>query len=188
MTSRFFTSAMAAIILSASNGLAQDDEIEAIESLDDQEQELPAMPRLRGPITVMKPAALLFATFDKNGDYAIDRLEAESGYENAFLRADRDGNKSLTLFELEDWREKALGSLDANPGNLNFDTDFDNRVSRSEFASALADLFDRHDDNDDGQIENSELMQILEVPRRKEPEKEKMTDRQCYEQINRGRF
>lgn len=179
-----------ALTFSAGAAQAQDDGIEGLESLEDQRSEMPSIPKIRGPISIIRPAALLFATFDKDGDYKISRAEATDGVANAFTRADRDKNGRITLFELEDWRELALGSMDALPGNLNFDIDYDNQVSKPEFTSALMDLFDRHDKDSDGHVKHAELMQILEVPAAKGPEKERQTDRECYDQIqrNRGRF
>ena len=179
-------------VLSLSYGTAQaqDDGIEGLETLDGQEQELPAIPRVKGPITVIRPAALVFAGFDQNGDYTIDRAEASAGAEQAFDRADKNNNGKVSLFELEDWRAAALGSMDALPGNLNFDTDYDNQVSKSEFQATLMDLYVRHDVDEDGFVKHNELMQILEVPARKGPVKESLSDRECYEQIqrNRGRY
>jgi len=161
-----------------------DDELE---TLDDQEQSLPAMPRIAGPITVIRPAALMFATFDTDRNYLISRAEAELGAKDAFERADVDNNGRVTLFELEDWRSAALGSLDALPGNLNFDTDYDNQVKPGEFEAAILDLFERHDADVDGSLKHAELMQILEVPRRKGPEKEKLSDQEGLNQIQRSR-
>jgi len=187
-------------LLLASAGMtaqAQDDGIEGLETLDEQEQEIPSLPRIQGPITIIKPAALVFVGFDGNGDYLISRTEAASGIRTAFGRADKDSNNRVSLFELEDWRTAALGSIDALPGNLNFDTDYDNQVGRAEFETAMLTLFDRHDADKDGNLKHAELMQIVEVPRRKvqivevprrkEPKKERQTDRECYEQIQRNR-
>jgi len=51
-------------------------------------------------------------------------------------------------------------------------------------------LFERNDTDEDGTIKHAELVRILEVPRRKAPEKERLTDRECLQQIqsNRTRF
>lgn len=166
---------------------AQDDGIEGLESLDDQRQEMPSIPKIRGPITIIQPAALMFATFDSNRDYQINRAEASAGAADAFSRADKDLSGRVSLFELEDWRTAALGSLDALPGNLNFDTDYDNQISKREFEGAIMSLFDRHDVDEDGMVKHSELMQILEVPAPKGPEKERQTDRECYDQLQRNR-
>lgn len=187
---RFLSVVSAGVILSlsiAGSTIAQDDEIEGLASLDDQRSEMPSIPKIRGPITIIRPAALLFATFDKDADYSISRQEAALGTTDAFGRADKNRNGKVSLFELEDWRAAALGSMDALPGNLNFDTDYNNQVSKSEFESALMELFDRHDKNEDGAVKHNELMQILEVPAHKGPEKERQTDRECYDQLQRNR-
>lgn len=179
--------ALALSLSVAGMSLAQDDEIEGLAGLDDQRTEMPSIPKIRGPITIIRPAALMFAAFDRNADYSISRLEATLGATDAFGRADKNKNGKVSLFELEDWRAAALGSMDALPGNLNFDTDYDNQVSKTEFEGALMALFDRHDKNEDGAVVHSELMQILEVPAPKGPEIERQTDRECYEQLQRNR-
>lgn len=180
----------AAIVSAFVSGHAQDDGIEGLETLDQQEQEIPSLPNISGPITIIKPASLVFSGFDSNGDYQTSRAEAVSGASTAFGRADKDSNGRVSLFELEDWRAAALGSLDALPGNLNFDTDYDNQVSKGEFEGAIMKLFERNDTDEDGTIKHAELVRILEVPRRKAPEKERLTDRECLQQIqsNRTRF
>ncbi len=160
---------------------------DAIETLDQQEQELPSIPHVQGPITVIRPAALVFAGFDQDGDYVVSQSEAKVGVQDTFSRADKDNNGRVSLFELEDWRVAALGSLDALPGNLSFDIDYDNQVSRPEFEAALMKLFKRHDTDDSETLKHAELMQVLEVPRRKDPTKEKLSDRECAEQIQRNR-
>jgi len=62
-----------------------------------------------------------------------------SGLAKAFKSADKDDSTTLSLFELEDWREAALGSLDAAPGTLAFDKDFDQRVTLRHLHLFLAD-------------------------------------------------
>jgi len=180
---------MMGMALLAANSIAQDADDE-IETLGEQEQEIPAMPRIAGPITIIQPAALVFAGFDDNGDYLVNRDEALAGAKTAFKRADKDNSGKLTLFELEDWRAAALGSLDALPGNLNFDTDYDNQVQKIEFEGAVMNLFERHDADENGALKMAELMTIIEVPRRKEPQKQRLSDQECYAQIqrNRGRY
>jgi len=164
---------------------AQDADV-GLETLDEQEQELPAL-RVQGPITIIRSGALVFTGFDMDRDYIISRAEAAAGSQDAFKRADKDGNRRISLFELEDWREAALGSLDALPGNLSFDSDYNNQITASEFETAMLELFDRHDANSDGNLKHAELMSILEVPRRKDPQKERQTDRECAEQLQRSR-
>jgi len=122
--------------------------------------------RIKGPITSVGAGAMLFASFDTNADYTVNGLEFAAGRTQAFNVADKDKSKSLSLFELEDWREAALGSLDAAPGNLAFDKDYDQRITRAEFDHALGYVFKTGDKNDDGILEFSEMVKVFEMPRR----------------------
>ena len=122
--------------------------------------------RVKGPITSVGAGALLFASFDENTDYKINASEFTAGLTQAFASADKDTSKTLSLFELEDWREAALGSLDAAPGNLAFDKDYDQRITRAEFDYALGYVFKAGDKNDDGVLAFSEMVKVFEMPRR----------------------
>jgi len=122
--------------------------------------------RIKGPITSVGAGAMLFASFDTNTDYSVNQVEFAAGRTQAFNAADKDSSKTLSLFELEDWREAALGSLDAAPGNLAFDKDYDQRVTRAEFDHALGFVFKAGDKNDDGVLAFSELVKVFEMPRR----------------------
>lgn len=122
--------------------------------------------RIKGPITSIGAGGMLFASFDKDSDYRVTQIEFTSGLSTAFKAADKDLSKTLSLFELEDWRKAALGSLDAAPGNLAFDKDYDQRVTRSEFDHALGFVFKAGDKNNDGILEFSELVKVFEMPRR----------------------
>lgn len=122
--------------------------------------------RIKGPITSVGAGALLFASFDTNTDYSINDVEFAAGRAQAFNAADKDKSNTLSLFELEDWREAALGSLDAAPGNLAFDKDYDQRITREEFDYALTYVFKAGDKNDDGLLAFSELVKVFEMPRR----------------------
>lgn len=141
--------------------------------------------RVKGPITSVGAGAMLFASFDTNSDYEINEIEFLAGRTQAFNAADKDKSKTLSLFELEDWREAALGSLDAAPGNLAFDKDYDQRITRAEFDHALSFVFNAGDKNKDGLLAFSELVTVFEMPRRPVIEKEE----DPIERINRqGRY
>lgn len=137
--------------------------------------------RMRGPITSISAGAMLFASFDTNNDYKINGIEFAAGRTQAFNSADKDTSKTLSLFELEDWRKAALGSLDAAPGNLAFDKDYDQRITRAEFDHALSFVFNVSDKNEDGVLIFSELVKVFEMPRRNRVEKEE----DPIERINR---
>jgi len=142
------------------------EDVEEIETLPNKKLERRGE-RIKGPITSVGAGAMLFASFDTNADYKVNDLEFAAGRTQAFNAADKDSSKTLSLFELEDWREAALGSLDAAPGNLAFDKDYDQRVTRSEFDHALGFVFKAGDKNKDGVLEFSELVKVFEMPRRR---------------------
>ena len=147
----------------------------AADPIDDFEEEVELLPnkklekrgeRISGPITSISAAGLLFASFDKNSDYIIDALELSKGQAASFKIADKDKSGSITLFELEDWRKAALGSLDAPPGNISFDKDYDQRVTKAEFEHALSYVFAAKDQNEDGKLSFEEMTRVFEMPRR----------------------
>ncbi len=137
--------------------------------------------RMQGPITSVGAGAMLFASFDTNSDYQVNALEFAAGRTQAFNAADKDSSKTLSLFELEDWRQAALGSLDAAPGNLAFDKDYDQRVTRAEFDHALGFVFNAGDKDNNGVLAFSEVVNVFEMPRRRAIEKEE----DPIERINR---
>lgn len=121
----------------------------------------------RGAVTALRTAGLLFASFDVNGDYAVDTPEFVAGRDLSFTRADQSGDGSLSLIELQDWREQALGSLDAPPSNMAFDRDFDQMVSHMEFDELFGNVFQTSDKDDDGRVSFSELVRVFERPDRR---------------------
>lgn len=120
-------------------------------------------------IQIPRPGALLFAGFDENGDYIIDKVEVANGIVQAFERADRDGNTLLSLVELETWRVAALGSEHAAPSNFAFAPNFARSVSRGTFTQVLSNLADKLDEDDqgemDGKITLSDLLKNYSPPR-----------------------
>ena len=143
--------------------------------------------RVRGPITSVGAGAMLFASFDTNSDYKVNEIEFAAGQTQAFNVADKDNSKSLSLFELEDWRKAALGSLDAAPGNLAFDKDYDQRVTRSEFDHALDFIFKAGDKNKDSVLEFTELVTVFEMPRRTRGENGEGSNDRANRQGRQGR-
>ncbi len=126
-------------------------------------------------ILVPRAGALLFAGFDNNSDYTIDKAEVQAGISAAFTRADKDASGKLSLVELEGWRVTALGSENAAPTNFAFAPNFARTVSREKFKTvlgALADKLDKDDQGDmDGRIFLADLLKSYSPPRaRKDPE------------------
>lgn len=121
-------------------------------------------------VTVTRTGALLFAGFDRNGDYEIDTSEVSLGIEQAFLRADTDGTGVLSLVELEEWREKALGSIDATPNNFTFAPNFARTVSPKKFKEVLSKVANNLDKDDDGNMDGiiamGDLLKARALPSR----------------------
>ena len=160
MTFKYGLMTCAAMLMCAGAGSAQD----AVETLDQLTPDILPKPSVHGPMTVVRPAGLLIASFDANRDYMVSRTEFDLGAGKAFENADENSDGNLTLFELEDWRLKALGSLDAMPGNMSFDENYNSRITEQEFLDTLIYEFERADKDDDGMVAFSDLISLVERP------------------------
>jgi hypothetical protein len=122
--------------------------------------------RIEGPITSISAGGLLLASFDSNYNFQIDLNEFNNAKLHIFNIADTDKSGVISPFELEDWRKTALGSLDAPPGNLSFDKDYDQRITKNEFNKTLISIFESGDKNNDGILKFSELVNVFEISNR----------------------
>ena len=116
----------------------------------------------RGPMISVSAGGIWLAGLDRNNDYAVSQSELSQGKAAAFTTADVNNDGTLTLFELDDWREKALGSTDAMPGRFVFDPDFDQQITRGEFETTLETLFVRADKDKDGLLYRSEIVRVID--------------------------
>jgi len=120
-------------------------------------------------IKVARTGALLVAGFDRNDDYIIDTAEVSAGVDRAFASADVDKNGTLSLVELESWREKAFGAIDADPNNFAFAPNFARTVSKAKFREVLGKVTDNldkdKDGNMDGKIAMADLLRSRAAPR-----------------------
>ncbi len=131
-----------------------------------------------GPITSIRPASLLFASFNRNDDYSIDQKEFAEGVKKSFQIADNNKDDKLSPFELEHWRQNALGSVDASPGSMTFDANFNQVVTHAEFDFALRKLYQASDRDGNGIISFDELVKIISRPSsRPNSAKKKPTER-----------
>lgn len=126
------------------------------------------LPPAENFVLAVAPAGLLFASFDSNSNYSVDQQELFTGQSRAFVAADKNGNKTLTVFELNSWRERALGNADAAPRMIAFDSNYDQKITRAEFNHALTNMFGLLDKNEDGTADYSELLRKVNMPKRGE--------------------
>ncbi|MDP3738065.1 MAG: hypothetical protein Q8R02_11790 [Hyphomonadaceae bacterium] len=96
-------------------------------------------PGFRAPegVRVVRPGALLFASFDKNFDGKIGPAEIDAGAAGAFAVADRNGDGMISGFEQNDWAASMGGGADILSNPMTFDVDLDRSVSKAEFAIGI---------------------------------------------------
>ncbi len=124
----------------------------------------PAFGKNQSVITVISPASLLITSFNRNNDYLIDRTEFTAGRDQAFLNADSNQDGRINLFEMDVWREGALGSKDAAPMSMFFDADFNQVVTKKEFEAAFDTLFNNSDKDGNNTIAFTELVRVAARP------------------------
>ena len=124
----------------------------------------PAFGKNQSVITVVSPASLLITSFNRNHDYVIDRAEFTAGRDQAFLNADSNQNGRISLFEMDVWRQSALGSKDAAPMSMYFDADFNQVVTKKEFETAFDSLFTSSDKDGNSTIAFTELVRVAARP------------------------
>jgi len=112
---------------------------------------------LRG-VRVVRPGALLFASFDADGSLTISVDEIRSSAQKAFDRADANANGTLTIFEQQDWA-KEIGASDGQLANaVSFDSNIDRQVTFEEFAAGIERIAQPYIDPEIGEIPYSNLI------------------------------
>jgi hypothetical protein len=110
------------------------------------------------PTIIATPLALAIAGFDSNGDMVVTKAEFDAGVARSFVAADKDRDGRISLLELAEWSEAALGNRGALPGQFDFDRDGDDSISREEFVGLFNRRFQELDTNKDGMLQRSELV------------------------------
>jgi len=137
-------------------------------------------------VQVPRVGALLFASFDANSDYVIDRTEVKTGIAQAYKRADRDGDDYVSLVELERWRIAALGSEHAPPSNFTFAPNFARGVTREMFTQVLQGLADRLDKDDQSEMDGKIALADLLKDYRPQRQHQRQPDN-CIDKIRQER-
>jgi len=122
----------------------------------------PALPTR--PTLSATPAAVMIAAFDADGDTRVTRAEFDAGVMRSFKSGDRNGDGVISLLELGPWSEAWLGNAYALPGQFDFDSDGDDKVSLEEFRAEFGRRFDAMDTDKDGVLVRSELI-VMTMPR-----------------------
>ncbi|MCP5433555.1 MAG: hypothetical protein H6923_09830 [Alphaproteobacteria bacterium] len=111
-----------------------------------------------GSFVYAVPLALVLQENDADGDRRITRAEFDGAVARIFAEADADRSGQIAALEFQTWARAALGSEEAQPGRLEFDTDLDGIISRAELVKGMADEFARLDKDGNGVLDRSELV------------------------------
>ena len=103
-----------------------------------------------------QPVALFFAGMERDGDMFVSTQEMLDGVDAAWIAAAQpDGIRAL---DYSDWALLALGSSDAPPAYVAFDTNFDGRITADEFRERFQQEFRLMDSNRDGVLARIEMV------------------------------
>lgn len=111
------------------------------------------------PIRALLSAdALMFVSFDTDGDLSTGAAEVEAGIPREFARADANRDGSLTPIEFQNWANAVLGGGQVGPFRLDFDRNVDNSITRDEFESEIRGRVRDYDSNENGVLVRSEFV------------------------------
>jgi hypothetical protein len=117
------------------------------------------------PRVLLSADALVFVSFDSNGDLMVDAGEIEAGVAREWVRADTSGDSVLAPLEFGAWAEAALGGNQLPPFRLDFDRNVDNSISEEEFRTEFAARVSDYDANGDGVLSRAEMLRPVAQPR-----------------------
>lgn len=108
------------------------------------------------PSFFMGPEAVLFLSFDSNGNRIVEPSELDSGTSASFTRADVDGNGRVSAIELGEWCLADLGNREAM-SMMSFGVMSDQQIDATAFGQGLRARWNGLDRNRDGNLQRSEL-------------------------------
>lgn len=115
-------------------------------------------------VRLVRPGALLFASFDRNADARVTREEVAAGAAASFALADRNGDGAVGGFEQSDWAARVGAQDDVLSNPMLFDVDLDRSVTLAEFSAGLQRLADALADPETRSISFDRLVQALSPP------------------------
>lgn len=116
----------------------------------------------REPIRALMSAdALMFVSFDADGDLNVTRAEMEAGLPREFQRADQNGDGDISPIEFQSWANAALGGGQMGPYRLDFDRNVDNTISREEFETEIRGRFTDYDSDENDSLSRTEFTRLL---------------------------
>jgi hypothetical protein len=117
-------------------------------------------------VRLVRPGALLFASFDRNFDGKVTREEIETGAAGAFAAADKNKDGKVSGFEQNDWAASVGGQHDVLSNPMTFDIDLDRTITSAEFSTGLKRIADQMMGPGGVDISFAELVKPLTQPDR----------------------
>jgi hypothetical protein len=116
----------------------------------------------REPIRALMSAdALMFVSFDADGDLAVSAAEIEAGITREFARADANSDGSLAPIEFQNWSNQVLGGSQMGPYRLDFDRNVDNTITRAEFEAEVRGRVTDYDEDQNGALSRGEFVRLI---------------------------
>ncbi len=116
----------------------------------------------REPIRALMSAdALMYVSFDADGDLSITAAEIEAGLSREFTRADSSGDGSISPIEFQSWSAQVLGGTQMGPYRLDFDRNVDNTITREEFEAEVRGRVSDYDEDQSGTLSRREFVRLI---------------------------
>lgn len=124
----------------------------------------PSVPRGIGRegVRLVRPGAMLFASYDVNHDGRITDAEIDAGAALSFAVADANHDGALTGFEQTDWARLVGAASDVLSNAMLFDSDLDRSVTPAEFVSGIRRLADTLKKKGESDLVYGDLVQPLQ--------------------------
>jgi hypothetical protein len=105
--------------------------------------------------------AMMFVSFDTDGDLSTTAAEVETGIVREFTRADASGDGALTPIEFQSWATAVLAGSQLGPYRLDFDRNVDNSITRAEFETEIRGRVRDYDEDQSGALTRAEFVRLV---------------------------
>ncbi len=110
---------------------------------------------------ILSADALMFVSFDTDGDLSVSAAEVQAGIDREFTRADANHDGSLQPIEFQNWSNLVLGGSAMGPFRLDFDRNVDNVITREEFDHEIQGRVRDYDSDGNGSLSRSEFVRLV---------------------------
>lgn len=109
--------------------------------------------------------AMMFVSFDTDGDLSTTTAEIDAGIAREFARADSNSDGALTPIEFQTWSNGVLGGNQTGPYRLDFDRNVDNSITRAEFETEIRARVSDYDEDQSRSLTRGEFVRLINQAR-----------------------